>query len=227
MPEKHFSLFFETANKLNCVIGVREPNPLVNRWYRDSNYRPKPRLCKAKTAALDVTERNTGITRVVAGLVVSPVILPKAFSPDKLAIAEACWDEFLAIRPKKVDSDSAASRADGYAIIMDGPNKGLVTLHGKFIHSDYDLMFVNKWEKNRGAFYTSIKDRISLAVKVQEYFNPRGGNMIQHGSVFGWKGGLGANDTEYVFLFYPDGSFEVTRSSMMPTAEDGTPFKSH
>jgi hypothetical protein len=58
MREDHRDVFFKTADKCGCWIGVREPNPLADNWIGKAGYVPKGLSCKAKTADLMAISRS-------------------------------------------------------------------------------------------------------------------------------------------------------------------------
>ena len=50
MRRDHMDVFFKVAEQFECWIGVREPNPLADKWIGKSGYVPKGLNCKAKTS---------------------------------------------------------------------------------------------------------------------------------------------------------------------------------
>ena len=41
MRRDHMDVFFKVAEQFECWIGVREPNPLADKWIGKSGYVPK------------------------------------------------------------------------------------------------------------------------------------------------------------------------------------------
>src|SRR2546429_7629979 len=88
MRQDHMQVFFEAAQQCTCWIGLREPNPLADKWIGKPGYIPKCENCKAKTAD------NPSFQ--FAGLVVAPTLRPEAFRRETLSAAiDACENKFL------------------------------------------------------------------------------------------------------------------------------------
>src|SRR5712691_4759840 len=84
MRPDHAQVFFDAARQCTCWIGLREPNPLADRWIGRPGYIPKGENCKAKTA--------DNPTFPFAGLVVDPTTRPEAFEAETLAAAVDTWN---------------------------------------------------------------------------------------------------------------------------------------
>ncbi len=83
MRRDHMDVFFKVAEQFGCWIGVREPNPLADKWIGKSGYVPKGLNCKAKTSD------NPAFR--FAGLVVDPTARPEAFTKETLPDAKDTW----------------------------------------------------------------------------------------------------------------------------------------
>jgi hypothetical protein len=99
---------------------------------------------------------------------------------------EAFLDESLSVAKKKWEEFSNGGLPSGY--ICD--EKGFVRYHGL------------KRAKN-------LRKHVAVLVN-----NKIGCKMIQHGSEFEWKGGVGARESEQVYFFGPNRQFKVAMSSM-------------
>lgn len=73
---------------MNCWIGLREPNDLADKWIGKPGYLPKGVACQAKTSD------NAGFG--FSGLVVNPLLCPKAFKQSTLQEAREKWNGFAA-----------------------------------------------------------------------------------------------------------------------------------
>lgn len=204
--------FFKVANECNCWIGLREPNPLSAKWMGLPGYIPKGENCKAKTA--DARQHH------LAGLVVDPHICPEAFEKSTMPHAYKKWKDFT----------KNGTLPGGFTRVDTGRDKGLIKHHGKAIFADYDLMNIfpadvngNKratpYNSNPGDTYFS-EEQHNLEQKTRRLLNQYLGiPLIQHGSEFSWKGGIGAAACERVIYFGPNGQREDHKSSM-PTTPD-------
>ena len=194
MIPQHKQIFFTVADKLNCFIGLREPNDLSDRWITKAGYVPKGVDVKAKTAK----------AREFAGLVVNPYLLPKAFpKPDDLKRAQESWDKF-----------AKNGLHGGFSCPNSGPEKGLLKKEGKAIHADYDLMFITLADEQGNIKFTSTAESEDLFAKVGKEINrmiPRK-KMIQHSTEFLFEG-VGAPASEQVLIFGPKRKFIQTTSS--------------
>ena len=125
MRDNHVSIFFDAANHFQCWIIVRPSNSQSDFYLSATNCEAKPLSCKAKSA--------NNQKHKLAGLVVHPDMVPKAFKPESLSKAIAAWKKF---EPKLSDDSS------GYSVVQEGDFRGCVTLGGRSLHSDYDLLAV-------------------------------------------------------------------------------------
>jgi hypothetical protein len=118
------AVFSNAARSLGLWILVRRTNPTSLKYIGRHGFVPKPIDCKAKTS-------NCG---ELAGLVVSPELCPQAFGPQKLSNAKTAWTAFC----RDQRPGQPGSR---YAIQTDkkSDHYGAVTLHGSYLHGDYDL----------------------------------------------------------------------------------------
>lgn len=197
MRADHKGVFFRAAQEFQCWIGLREPNPLAEKWIGRAGYIPKIVNCKAKTA----DHPAFGF----AGLVVDPTIRKDAFHALSLNVAIETWRRFLI----------GGNLPVGFTKIETGPEQGLVKYRGSYIYSDYDLMAINR-SNERGEFLqTSRQEQATLFTKVEATLNRGFGTpMVQHGSEFDWDKGVGAREYEMVFWFGPGNRFNCGPSSM-------------
>lgn len=193
-------VFFRVAQQHNCWIGLREPNPLSLKWAGKPGYLPKPERCKAKSAD------NPAYT--YAGLVVSPIMCPQAFTPQTLNLAVDSWNQkFLQAGHVPLE----------FQVIQSGPEAGLVKMYGKALHADFDLMSIVKAGPDGGLAYTEPAEEQALFAEVEPALNQGFGiPLVQHGSEFMWEEGLGARAFEYVLWFGPKRGFQRAPSSMPP-----------
>jgi hypothetical protein len=197
MLSQHKVVFFDVAQRLTCWIGLREPNPLSDRWIGRPGGVPKGETCKAKTADNQAFR--------YAGLVVDPTRCPEAFKPASLAAATSTWNQFS--RGGRLPPE--------FTCVEDGPEKGLVKLRGSYIFADYDLMAVNRAGEGGGFLTTSQLEQRRLFEAVKPALN-RGLRvpMIQHGPEMMWQQGVGGREFEYVLWFGPGRRFNRWPSSM-------------
>ena len=201
MRNSHKKAFLSTAQKFSCWIGLREPNPLSDKWIGKPGGRPKSVYCKAKTADNEM--------HPFTGLVVDPYLCRDAFKKDTLKRAEDKWKDFL----------DGTQLPIGFTRIESGYLKGLVKHHGLAIYADYDIMTIKRADKNGNMTSTQgpekdIKELNTLFEKVSKEINKKlGVPMIQHGSEFQYEG-LGAPEFEYILWFGPNGRFFTGVSSM-------------
>lgn len=196
MKREHHRIFLEAAQRLNCWIGLREPNPLADKWIGRSGYIPKSDKVKAKTA--------DNADHPLAGLVVDPTLCPDAFSEG--------------IRQRAKENWTPAALPPGAVVVKEGKEKGLVRLGGKAIYADFDLMNVVKADAQGNMAFTSTSESMDLFAKVARFINTRiGVAMIQHGPEFdpGFQG-VGAKESELVFYYGPGGKSRLGHSSMPP-----------
>ena len=136
---------------------------------------------------------------------VSPEICPGAFIQTSLAKALDSWDKNLI----------GGQLPAGYSMTDDGR----VTLHGAFVHPDYDLMTIVNADSQGAMSYTPGssqygQSQFKRAKEIQwEINSDLGIDMIQHGPEFMWTGGIGAADFEFVLWFGPNGQFRRDPSS--------------
>ncbi len=194
MKRAHQRIFLEAAQRFGCWIGLREPNPLADKWIGRSGYIPKGKEVKAKTAD------NDG--HPLAGLVVDPALCPDAFSAG--------------IRQRAKENWKPAALPPGSHVEQDGPEKGLVRVGGKAIYADYDLMNVVRADEGGDMAYTTTKESMDLFARVSRFINTRiGVEMIQHGPEFDPDfQGVGAKESELVIYFGPGGKTRLAHSSM-------------
>ena len=194
MKREHHHIFLEAAGRFQCWIGLREPNPLADKWIGRSGYMPKSQKVKAKTA--DQHDHP------LAGLVVDPTLCPEAFSAASRKRAKANWN------PDALPAGAEVERT--------GKDKGLVRVEGKAIYADFDLMNVVRADDKGAMLFTTTKESMDLFAKVARFINTRiGVPMIQHGPEFdpGFDG-VGAKESEQVYYYGPGGQTKVAHSSM-------------
>lgn len=197
MQPQHQSVFLDVADKYQCWIGLREPNPLAAKWIGRPGCVPKPDSCKAKTSDNPV--------HLFAGLVVNPQICPDAFSMITRAEALRKWNEFA----------PAGMLPAGYSVISQGSEKGLVKLRGSSLFADYDLMAINRSNLQGEFLPTSNSEQQSLYHQVAPEINRGLGTpLIQHGAELMWTQGIGGRESEFVLWFGPGRRMERWPSSM-------------
>ncbi len=201
MRSDHREVFKSVATREKCWIGLREPNPLGDKWIGSVQSLPKPVTCKAKTATNSMHEYG--------GLVVSPLLCPEAFTVTTKANAIKKWNG---------SSFAGTHLPAGFTV----SGSGLVKINGACIHPDYDLMSVVSADSRGEMIFTPQSESEKLFAGVQWEINgDLGIDMIQHGSEFMWKGGIGAADFEYVLWFGPNGKFRRCPSSNQITSRAG------
>lgn len=197
MLPQHKEIFFAVAQQLNCWIGLREPNDLADQWIGKPGFVPKGVSCKAKTSD------SAGFQ--FAGLVTDPTLCPEAFQQKTIEDAREKWKSFAGNN----------QLPGGYTCEKNGREKGLVKYHGNAIHADYDLMAVCNAGADGEIGYTTEEDQKGLFTRVERLLNMRfNTKMIQHGSEFMYKDGVGARETESVYFFGPNRKFKLSYSSM-------------
>ena len=201
MRRDHEETFLGAADKCTCWIGLREPNPLSDRWIGRAGYIAKPESCKAKTA--DNPQFR------LAGLVVDPIVEPAAFKRGTLYQAVDTWKTKFLV---------GGRLPTGYSCVSTGPEKGLVKLDGSAIFADYDLMTIVRSNDRGDWLFTSEAEQRTLFATLEPLLaRGLGMKMIQHPTEFMWKGGLGARETERVLWFGP-GRRRYDGVSSMPRA---------
>lgn len=189
---------------------VRRTNPASLEYIGVPGFVPKPIDCKPKTADFGK----------FAGLVVSPEIASKAFSPAKEPEADKCWKTFL---------QNQAGSSGRYRVDEDPGSEwfGCLLLGEQKIHGDYDLYDIVDPRNARRNFaivdtlHGQLHMRSPWLGDVQKFINSRiGAHLVQHSGetqykdhtdqtldVFGPKGEYFALATEaairaaYRFLF--------------------------
>ena len=216
MRESHRQIFHQVAQELQCWIGVREPNPLADKWMGTNGCVPKMSRCKAKTAD------NADFQ--YAGLVVDPTICEEAFKATSLQAALNSWRKLLIpLMQFKTGRELVIPRPGqersclpvGFTKIETGPQQGLVQFNDSFIHSDYDLMAVNRSNESGEFLQTSRSEQAALYEKAGPMLNRGLGTpMVQHGPELDWDQGVGAKEFEMIFWFGPGNRFNCQPSSM-------------
>lgn len=197
MIEHHRNVILLVAQRCTCWIGVREPNPLSDRWIGDSRYVAKSEKCKAKTAD------NPGHRH--GGLVVNPVKCLQAFKPASQLRALESWRGFLEL----------GRLPPPFKCIESGDEMGLVEEKGKFIHADYDLLAIVRANDQGGFEPTSEVEQEELFKEIRPTLNQLLGKpMIQHGAELMWHGGIGMRDSEFILWFGPGGKSTTSYHSM-------------
>jgi hypothetical protein len=198
MRPDHVLAFKTVADRFTCWIGLREPNPLGEKWIGNAACMPKPETCKAKTAD------NPGFPQ--AGLVVDPSTRPEAFLPASRPEALRKWTMEFA---------KGGRLPTGYTTVTRGPEQGLVKLRGKSLYADFDLMALLRSDASGAKLHTSQGEQAQLFAQVAPALNQLlRVELIQHGAEFMWLGGVGARESEWVLWFGPGGRLERHASSM-------------
>ena len=198
MNERHKRVFFEVAQNFSCWIGLREPNPLADKWIGRAGYIAKPMSCKAKTA--DNPAHPFG------GLVINPLLSPEAFTPRTLEDARETWTKKFLVN---------GAIPSPYKCVESGNEKGLVKLNGAGIHPDYDLMAITKSNALGEFLFTNQVEQQKLFDAILPALNRGfGAELVQHGAEFMWDKGVGARASEFVLWFGPGNRFKQTTSSM-------------
>lgn len=200
MRQDHMEVFWRAASESTCWVGLREPNPLGDRWIHQPKASPKPESCKAKTAD------NPRFP--LAGLVVDPN-LPDAFKNEQSKErAMRSWREWSCSYGNPLPP--------GFKL----DDKGVVLLNGRRMFSDYDLMALVLSDAQGRMLPTTLAQETALFEKVQRRINSDiGVEMIQHGSEMMWDKGVGAKASELVLWFGPGKRFKQWPSSM-PIGKD-------
>jgi hypothetical protein len=198
MRRDHMDVFFNVAEQFGCWIGVREPNPLADKWIGKSGYVPKGLNCKAQTSD------NPAFR--FAGLVVDPTARPEAFTKETLPDAKDTWKKkFL----------KGGRVPPGFACMSAGAEKGLVKFAGAAIFADYDLMAISRSNSRGEMLFTDQAQQGELFAKIEPIL--RQGlrvPMVQHPTEFMWDQGVGAREFEWVLWFGPGHRFNRLPSSM-------------
>jgi hypothetical protein len=199
MRQDHISVFLDVANNAQCWIGLREPNPLSDKWVGKAGYRPKGEKCKAKTADNPMFD--------FAGLVVDPTARPEAFKKESLRAATDTWKQKFILANGKLPP--------GFSLAKAAQHRGLVQHSGLFVYADYDLMAIQRSNPKGEWLPTAQKDVRDLFAKVKPALN-KGlhAPLIQHGAEFMWDQGVGAREQEWVLWFGPGKRVNRWPSSM-------------
>jgi hypothetical protein len=198
MRQTHKDAFFDAADGFTCWIGLREPNPLAERWIGRAGYTPKPLACKAKTA--DRANHRLG------GLVVDPTLCPDAFESRTLGEAMETWTRKFLV---------AGRLPAGFTRVESGHERGLVRHQGAAIYADFDLMALLRSNADAEFLHTTPPEQKQLFDKIVPVLNRAlGAPLIQHGAEFMWDQGVGARASEFVLWFGPGRRFERWPSSM-------------
>jgi len=198
MRQQHKDVLFDVAGQFTCWIGVREPNELSDRWIGVAGFTPKGLDCKAKTAD------NPSFR--FAGLVVDPTQCPEAFTRDTLVAAVETWNgKFL----------EHGRMPSGFTCANNGPERGLVKRNGRAIYADFDLMTIGRSNANGDHLFTTNAEEEELFGLVKPALDRGFGvELVQHGSEFMYRYGVGARELEYVLWFGPGRRFKRQLSSM-------------
>jgi hypothetical protein len=199
-------IFSSAAVKFKAFILVRQTNPASLKYIGRSDCVPKPIECKAKTADFDTADFKSRRQRRVAGLVVDPTRLPNVFEPGKLKKAEKCWQEFLLLFPGSNGQPGAPFGIDDQE---ESEHFGCLTLHGNYIHGDYDLydiVLADNTQSNLAAVEELHGQPHRRGVRVNPviaYVNGLiGAPVLQHGG----QAQYADHSDEDVDVFCPDGS---------------------
>jgi hypothetical protein len=197
MRRDHMEVFFKVAEQCTCWIGVREPNPLADKWIGKPGYIPKGLNCKAKTSDNPVFR--------FAGLVVDPTARPEAFTKETLADAQDTWQKKF-LKGGRIPPE--------FSCVQAGPERGLVKMAGSAIFADYDLMAISRSNSRGDMLFTNNAQEKELFAKVEPLVRQGLGiAMIQHPTEFLYEG-LGARALEWVLWFGPGHRFNRSPSSM-------------
>lgn len=198
MRQQHKDVLFDVAQQFTCWIGLREPNELSDKWIGLAGHAPKGLDCKAKTAD------NPSFR--FAGLVVDPILCPEAFTRDTLAAAVETWnDKFL----------KHGHLPPGFTCVRTGPERGVVKRNGRGIFADFDLMNIGRSNENGDHLFTTNAEEEELYKLVKPALDRGFGlPLVQHGSEFMYRKGVGAREFEYVLWFGPGRRLKRQPSSM-------------
>ncbi len=225
MLPKHVEAFKRAAAFFKVWILVRRGNKESRQWVGKSGYIPKPLDCKAKTADRDFKHWQT------AGLVVSPKLVPLAFSDEKRISAEKEWPGFaqhLYIFDRNHPQANLAADRERkhYTLQLDeaDPHYGCVMYKpvfreaAEYLHADYDIYAIvdandprtNIFAQEKGPDGTVQSSRGPNLQNVQ-YFVKAAGElkgadvprvpMIRHGEQETFKTDYG----DPLDVFWPDG----------------------
>jgi hypothetical protein len=204
------------ARILQLWILVRQTNPESLKYIGVPGFRPKPINCKAKTASrnFQTPSAPNGVYEL-AGLVVDPFLCPYAFVDPAVRPGESRYAKqkrkLLSAQDFWLRFAPGLKFPPGYALVNDpsSPHYGAVTLHGDFVHGDYDLYdIVQPGEETRNQARYEILDgephmRGELFDSVQPFLNTiLGVDMILHGGEMQYAG---KHSRQAIEVFSPDG----------------------
>ena len=143
----HFNVFVAAAQKFNCHILVRETGRAALSWVGRRGYTGKRADLKAKTA-----NRNFD-SHPIAGLVCSPMLLPQAFTADRLSKAWKAWSKSIHLITVPDNSSGFDDNRQPHGcrtpyLVQTNPNHkhyGCIALVDmglllpRYVHGDYDL----------------------------------------------------------------------------------------
>jgi hypothetical protein len=202
MRDEHKQIFFKVATEFQCWIGLREPNPLSEKWIGKSvggcRCQPKGVECKAKTA--------DNPDHIYGGLVLNPLLCPEGFNRESLDAAQSKY---------KTDFLLGNSLPPNFYCFEKGKEKGLIRYYDSFLYADYDLMSIIKSNQKGEWLYTDLSEQKKLFDKIKLQLNRGFGEpLIQHGTEFMYEKGVGARESEMVYWFGPGGRLQMHGSSM-------------
>jgi len=223
MPTVHIEAFKRAAGFFKVWILVRRGNPKSKEWIGMQGYIPKLLDCKAKTADQDFEGLKC------AGLVVSPKLVPQAFSTEKLIKAKKEWTGFeeklYSFDPKNRTAHMEAVRqGKHYTLQLDEKSKHfgcvlykpIYRAQADYIHADYDLYAIveqakpntNTLVQQKGGGFGGADHSHGPKLMDVQYFTKAAGQtngvgvpMIRHGEQETFK----TDWDEKLDVFAPDG----------------------
>lgn len=187
----------DCARSLRIWILVRKTNDASLPYIAKPGFIPRPTDCQAKTA-------DSG---PLAGLVVNPELVPKAFSPNRLSEARDAWREFRL----------STSLTEKYRLDND-PNSdyyGCALYQGDYIHADYDLFDVILSRRAEGSLAFGGQpgarnlSKAPVVSQIQRFVNPKiGSPMIRR---WGETRGVDMAEQE-ISVFGPMGQTRTLRT---------------
>lgn len=195
-------IFAQVAKDEQVWILVRATNVHSLRYIGKTGFLPKPVDCKPKTADLGGAK---------AGLVVSPLVDPRAFSGSEEDPSSRCgkalkeWAKFVG-GTSAINSPLPA----GYSIQMTpGPLFGCLMLNGNYLYGDYDLYDVIDPNDPLGSvrLIKRVRDKdVSYSPKslrVQRALNAKfPSRMVQHGDQLSFDD----HTEDLIYAFPPEGA---------------------
>jgi hypothetical protein len=171
-------------------ILVRRTNPASLDYIGKPGFVPKPIDCKPKTADFGK----------FAGLVVSPEIVQKAFSPTKEPEAAKCWKKFLEEKSNRYQVDNDPE-SEWYGCILIGGNK----IHGDY--DPYDIVDPRLARRNFALVDTlhgQLHMRSPWLAEIQKWINDRiGSEVVQHSGETQYKD----HTDQTIDVFGPNGEY--------------------